>query len=117
MLTLDFTPASVTVRVITGASLAFSVTTKKADGSLFPLDGYTITAPFLPRDGAAPAVAAFTVTLTDIATIKLSLTSEETLELTANYVQTPLVWNWATWLESAAGRIAMLRGGLILCAP
>jgi hypothetical protein len=117
MLTLDFTPASITVRTIVGASLAFSVTTKKADGSLFPLDGYTITAPFLPRDGAVPPVDAFTVELTDVATITLSLTSEQTAQLAANYVQSPIVWNWATWLESAAGRIAMLRGGLMLSAP
>jgi len=116
MLTLDFTPASITVRTTVGASLAFSVTAKNADGSLFPLDGYDITAPFLARDGVAPPVDALTVELTDVATIKLSLTSEQTQQLAAAYVQSPLVWNWATWLESAAGRIAMLRGGLMLTA-
>jgi len=117
MLTLDFTPASITVRTTVGASLAFSVTAKNADGSLFPLDGYDITAPFLPRDGAVPLVAALTVVLTDIATITLSLTSEQTQQLAANYVQSPIAWSWAVWLESAAGRIAMLRGGLLLSAP
>jgi hypothetical protein len=118
MLTLDFTPPSITVRTTVGASLAFSVTAKNADGSLFPLAGYTITAPFLPNaEGTAPPVDAFTVELTDVATITLTLTGEQTLQLAAGYVHSPLVWNWATWLEQDAVRIAMLRGGLMLSAP
>jgi len=117
MLTLDFTPASITVRVVVGASLAFSVTAKHADGTLFPLAGYTITAPFLPRDSVTPPVDALTVELTDVATITLSLTSEQTQQLAANYVQSPLVWNWVVWLTNEGERIAMLRGGLMLSAP
>jgi hypothetical protein len=117
MPTLDFTPPSITVRTTVGASLAFSVTTKNADGSLFPLAGYVITAPFLARDGVVPPVDALTVELTDVATITLTLTSEQTVALAANYVQSPLVWSWATWLESETERIAMLRGGLMLSAP
>jgi hypothetical protein len=120
MPTLDFTPPSITVRTTVGASLSFSVTTKNADGSLFPLDGYTITAPFTPREVTPPTlptpppVDAFTVELTDTATITLTLTSEQTAQLAAGYLQSPIVWSWATWLESAAGRLAMLRGELML---
>lgn len=117
MLTLDFTPPSITVRAVVGASLAFSVTAKNADGSLFPLAGYGITSPFLPRDGATPPVDSFTVELTDEATITLTLTSEQTQQLAVDYVRSPLVWNWATWLSNEAERLLMLRGGLMLSAP
>jgi hypothetical protein len=122
MPTLDFTPPSITVRTTVGASLSFSVTTKNADGSLFPLDGYTITAPFTPREVTPPTlptpppVDAFTVELTDTATITLKLTSEQTAQLAAGYLQSPIVWSWATWLDKDAKRIAMLRGELMLTA-
>jgi len=117
MLTLDFTPPSITVRTIVGASVAFSLTAKNADGSLFPLAGYTVTAPFLPRDGVAPPVDSLTVELTDVATLTCTLTGEQTQQLAAGYVQMPLVWNWVTWLVNDVERIALVRGGLSLTLP
>jgi hypothetical protein len=114
MLTLNFIPAAISVKAVIGASVAFSLTAKHADGTDFDLSGYTVTAPFT---GPAP-VSAFTVTPVGTSTVTLAVTPAECAALGAAYLNVPLVWPWACWLASAdaSERIELVRGGLVLHA-
>jgi hypothetical protein len=113
MLTLNFIPASISVKTVIGATVAFSVTAKHADGTDFDLSEYTITAPFI---GPAP-VTGFTVVPGGISTVTLKLTAAESEALGGGYVNTPLTWPWACWIERPGERTEMVRGGLVLSPP
>ena len=113
--TLNFVPASITVRTTAGASLSFSVSARNSDGTPFDLSGYTIEAPLLPREEFVPPVAAFDVALTDVSTLTLSLADAQTLELGASF--TPVVWPWCVWIANEGGRAQLVRGGLSIATP
>jgi hypothetical protein len=80
------------------------------------LSGYTITAPLASAqvDGAEPPVPAFTIAVTDVATLTLSLDSGQTSSLGAAYLGTPLPWRWSVWLQNDAERIELVRGEVVL---
>jgi hypothetical protein len=115
MQTLDFTPAPITVRVVTGATVGFGIGLKRADGLPVDLTGYTITAPLTPRDGYAPPVASFTVVQVDPASLSLSLTADECGLL--GDVHTPVSWSWSCWADQAGQRIELVHGTLALTPP
>jgi len=117
MYTLDFTPSPpITVRVVTGATVGFSLGVKYADGTPVDLTAFTITAPFLARGEIAPPVAAFTVVQTDASSLALSLTADECGLL--GDVHTPVSWSWPCWAELASGeRIELVHGTLALTPP
>ena len=117
MQTLDYTPSPpITVRVVTGATVGFGLTVRYADGTPVDLSAYTITAPFLERSGVAPPVVGFTVVQTDIASLSLSLTADESERL--GDLHSPVSWSWPCWAELATGeRIELVHGTLALSPP
>jgi hypothetical protein len=115
MQTLDFTPASITVRVVVGSTVGFGIAAKRADGTPFDLSGYTITAPFLACAGAPPPVPAFTVVAVDASSISLSLTAAECALLGDGC--SPVSWSWSCWADSPAQRLELVRGSLALSPP
>lgn len=135
--TLNYVPASLTVTALAGASIAFTLQCRNADGSPFDLAGYTVEAPFAPRLDTAPPVAGWT-TATELttSTVTLSLDAAQSAELgpvpivpaspppTPPAVPTTIappaqtVSQWVVWLaKDVAGvttRTALSRGGLVL---
>lgn len=118
MSTLNFVPESITVSVVSGASLAFSVAVTHADGTPYDLSGYALTAPIQAPtvDRDAPGVTAFALAETN-GTITLSLTADETQLLGAAYIGAPVAWSWYVWAQESGGggaAVALVRGSLLM---
>jgi hypothetical protein len=99
------------IEIYQGDDYVVTVTVRNADGTAFPLTGYTGKAQIrrTPAD-SGPVVAEFSAVIQAPNLVVLTLTNAQTLPLAGTYF-------WDVQIQSPAGAITTLAKGRVISAP